>query len=170
MEEIFGKIIPQTIKILKEKGHNINIVQQCLKNQKKELSKFYDENEIKNNIFEFNEDILNIISSTDLAISRCGASTTAELVHTCTPFIAIPYKYSLDNHQFFNAKYYKDKNYCWLMEEKDFSSENLCHLLLEIMSDKEKLKNVRKIMKKNYSNDVYNNIENIVDKIIKNEN
>jgi len=53
---------------------------------------------------------------------------------------------------------------------KDFSSENLCHLLLEIMSDKEKLKNVRKIMKKNYSNDVYNNIENIVDKIIKNEN
>ena len=165
--EIFGQVIPQAIKMVKNKGYNINIVQQCIKNQKKELIEFYDKNEIKNNIFEFNANILNIISSTDLAISRCGASTTAELVHTCTPFIAIPYKYSLDNHQFFNAKYYKDKNYCWLMEEKDFSSESLCHLILEIISDKKKLENIRKIMKKNYSNDVYNNIEDIIDKIIK---
>jgi len=168
--EVFGKVIPQAIKMLNKKGFNINIIQQCVKNQKKELIEFYKENEIKNDIFEFNEDILNKISSADLAISRCGASTTAELVHTCTPFIAIPYKYSLDNHQFFNAKYYKDKNYCWLMEEKNFNSVSLCQLILEIISDKKKLENVRKIMKKNYSNDVYNNIENIINKIIKNEN
>ena len=55
---------------------------------------------------------LKLALSADLAITRCGASTTAELVHTFTPFIAVPLPNSIDNHQYLNAKFYEDKGCC----------------------------------------------------------
>ena len=168
--EVFGKIVPSAIKMVKDKGFNVEIHQQCLENQKSSIVDFYKRNEIKNNVFIFENNILNLILSSDLAISRCGASTVAELVHTCTPFVAVPYPHSLDNHQYLNAKYYKDKNYCWLLEESSFNSINLFNLIMEIINDKKKLDNIRENMKKNYSNDTYKKIENSIKEIIKNEN
>jgi len=165
--EVFGKVIPKTVSMLKQKGYEININQQCLKNQKKEITDFYIKNKIKNNVFEFDSNILNLILSTDLAIARCGASTTAELAHTCTPFIAIPYPYALDNHQLLNDKFYEKKKYCWLLEESSFNSSNLFHLIDEIIINKKNLENIRQNMKNNYSNQVYVNIENIVKDLIK---
>jgi len=167
--EIFGKVIPPAIKMIKDKGIEIEINQQCLKSQKNSIENFYQNNKIKNNIFEFDKNILKLISSTDLAISRCGASTTAELVHTCTPFIAVPYPYSLDNHQYLNAEYYSNKNYCWILEEKNFNSTNLFDLLMKILVDKSQLEITQKNMQKNYNNKVYENIENIIKGLI-NEN
>ena len=52
------------------------------------------------------------------------------------------------------------------MEEKNFNSVNLFNLILEIINDKKKLENIRENMKKNYDNNVYKNIENIIGKLI----
>ena len=65
--------------------------------------------------------VLKLLSYSDLAITRCGASTTAELTHTLTPFIAIPLPKSIDNHQYLNAKYYENKGCCVLMEQSNFN-------------------------------------------------
>ena len=40
--EIFGKIIPPAIKMIKEKGHEIEIHQQCIESQKELLIEFYN--------------------------------------------------------------------------------------------------------------------------------
>ena len=63
--------------------------------------------------------------STDLAITGRSASATAELAYTATPFIAVPIPNSIDNHQYLNAKYYADKGYCWMLEQKNFNEKNL---------------------------------------------
>ena len=123
--EIFGKIIPSTIKMLNDKGHTIEIKQQCIKQQKNSLIEFYKINNIKSNIFDFTNNILDLIKSSDLAISRCGASTTAELVNTLTPFIAVPLPYSMDNHQHLNAQHYERKGCCWMLEQNNFTSVKL---------------------------------------------
>tara|TARA_B100001123_G_C15272789_1_gene1010975 strand:+ start:410 stop:1486 length:1077 start_codon:yes stop_codon:yes gene_type:complete len=164
--EIFGKIVPQTIKMLKDKGNLVEINQQCLDNQRDELIKFYEENEIRNNVFNFSDNILELISSCDLAISRCGASTTAELVNTLTPFIAVPYPYSMDGHQQLNAKYYENKGCCWLIEEHNFSPENLFTYIFEAIKDRKKLENIREKMKKNGSKDVYIKVEDAIKEFI----
>ena len=130
------------------------------------MDEFYRKNNIKSNIFNFTNNILDFVSSSDLAISRCGASTTAELVHTLTPFIAVPYPHSMDNHQYLNAKYYKEKGCCWIMEEDNFNSTNLFNLLMDIMKDKKKLENMRENMKKNDSKNVYTKIENAIKEFI----
>ena len=164
--EIFGKIIPPVIKMLKNKGYEIEINQQCIKKQKVSIVDFYKKNNIKNYVFEFDKNILKLILSSDLAITRCGASTTAELTHTLTPFIAVPLPHSIDNHQYLNAKYYEDKGYCWLLEQDNFSSKNLFNLLVETIENKNKLENIRDNMKKNYDKNVYSNIENEIKEFI----
>jgi len=164
--EVFGRIVPSAIKMLEDKGYTIEINQQCTKQQKNSLVEFYSKNNIKSNIFDFTNNILDLIKSSDLAISRCGASTTAELVNTLTPFIAIPYPHSMDNHQHLNAKYYESKGCCWVIEQEKFSSINLFNLIMEIMKDKKKLKNARENMKKNDGKDVYNKVENAIKEFI----
>ena len=164
--EVFGRIVPSAIKMLKDKGHTIEINQQCIKQQKNSLVEFYEKNNIKSNIFDFTNNILDLIESSDLAISRCGASTTAELVNTLTPFIAVPYPHSMDNHQHLNAKYYESKGCCWVIEQNKFSSINLCNLILEIVKDKKKLENIRECMKKNDCKDVYEKVENAIKEFI----
>ena len=164
--EIFGKIIPLVVKKLRDEGYEIEINHQCISEQKNEITNYYNKNNIKNYVFEFNKDILDLILSSDLAISRCGASTTAELVHTLTPFIGIPLPHSVDNHQYLNGKYYENKGCCWLIDQSDFNTENLFNLIIEIIKNKNKLEHMRENMKKNHSRNVYNNIENEINKII----
>ena len=54
----------------------------------------------------------------DLAITRSGASSLAELTNLRIPFIAIPLPSSADNHQFMNANYFKEKGYCFFIGGK----------------------------------------------------
>ena len=164
--EIFGKIIPRVIKMIKDKGYSIEIYQQCIRQQKDFLSSYYTENEIKNYIFEFDEDILKLTSRSNLAITRCGASTTAELVNTLTPFIAVPLPHSIDNHQYLNAKYYEDRGCCWLLEQHNFTTKNLFDLIIQTITDKKKLEKICENMKKNLSNNVYSNIDREIKEFI----
>ena len=164
--EVFGRIVPSAIKMLKNEGYAIEINQQCIEQQKNSLIEFYKKNNIKSNIFDFTNNILDLIASSDLAISRCGASTTAELVNTLTPFIAVPYPHSMDNHQYLNAKYYESKNCCWVIEQDKFSSTSLFNLIMEIVKNKKKLEDIRVSMKKNDGRDVYIKVENAIKEFI----
>ena len=164
--EIFGKIIPPVINMIKDKGYRIEVNQQCTKSQKNSLVDYYYKNNIKSYVFEFDKNILNLILSSDIAITRCGASTTAELAYTLTPFIAVPLPNSVDNHQYLNAKFYEDKGCCWLLDQNNFNRENLFNLVIETIKDKKKLESKRENMKKNYIGDVYNIIETQIKEII----
>ena len=104
--------------------------------------------------------------SSNLAITRCGASTAAELTHTLTPFIAIPLPHSIDNHQYLNAKYYQDRGCCWLLEQSNFNTKNLFNIIMETIKNKNKLKNIRENMKKNDSKNVYAEVENAIKEFI----
>ena len=164
--EIFGRVIPTVVKMIKDAGYEIEINQQCTIGQKNSLIDFYKKNNIKNYVFEFDKNILKLILPSNIAITRCGASTTAELVHTFTPFIAVPLPNSIDNHQYLNAKYYENKGCCWLLEQNDFNTKNLFNLIMETMKNENKLENIRKNMKKNYNKNVYSNIENEIKEFI----
>ena len=164
--EIFGKIIPPVIKKIKQEGIRVKINQQCAKGQKNNIENYYKENSIENYIFEFEKDIMKLILETDLAITRCGASATAELAHTFTPFIAVPLKSSIDNHQHLNAKYYENKGCCLLLEQDNFNINSVFNLIMETIKDENKLKMISNNMKKNHGSNAYSNIENQIRELI----
>ena len=157
--EVFGNIIPQVIKKLEQNGYKIKIIQQCISSQLEIIKNFYKKNNIENYIFVFDKNISNLIYSSDVAITRCGASATAELVYALKPFIAVPLPGSLDNHQFLNAKYYENKGYCWLLEQDKFNFENLFNLIVETINNKNKLEDIKKNMKKEHKNNACEEVE-----------
>jgi UDP-N-acetylglucosamine--N-acetylmuramyl-(pentapeptide) pyrophosphoryl-undecaprenol N-acetylglucosamine transferase len=165
--EIFGKVVPEVIKMVKDQVQNIEIRQQCISSQKKSIIEFYEKNNIKNYVFDFEENVLDLILSSNIAITRSGASSTAELIHTLTPFVAIPLPNSVDNHQYLNAKYYKDKGCCWIIEERDFNVSNLYNFVIETIKNKNKLENVRNNMKSLSKNNVYIDIEKEIKEFVK---
>ena len=157
--EILGFVIPEVVKKFYSLGYKLKLYHQCVEKQMDLLTSFYKKNNIESNVFKFSDNIIEFMMDSDIAISRSGASTTAELIHTNTPFVAIPYPYAVDNHQFFNAKYYKDKGYCWMIEQKDFNKESLFNLLLEILKDTKKIENIKENMKKKENKDVNKKVE-----------
>ena len=54
---------------------------------------------------------------------------------------------------------------CWILEEKNFNEKNLFNLIMEIVNNKNKLKNIRSNIKKKYNN-VYANIESQIKEFI----
>ena len=98
---------------------------------------FYKKYNIVNKLFNFEENIFKYIAETNLAISRGGASTLSELAFLKVPFIAIPYKFATDDHQFQNTVYYEKKGGCWVIKEEEFNQNKLTTLLISILQNKE---------------------------------
>ncbi|MDP0500922.1 MAG: UDP-N-acetylglucosamine--N-acetylmuramyl-(pentapeptide) pyrophosphoryl-undecaprenol N-acetylglucosamine transferase [Verrucomicrobiota bacterium JB022] len=57
----------------------------------------------------FTDKMAELLSVADIAITRAGAGTLAELVRCLTPSILIPYPHAADNHQAANAKYLEQR-------------------------------------------------------------
>ena len=103
--KIFDTLIKTSIIELSKK-YNLKIYQQTNLVNFENLKKFYKDNNIDYELFDFNEDISNLMSKSNICITRAGASTLAELVFLNLPCVAIPLPTSKDNHQFENAFFY----------------------------------------------------------------
>ena len=150
------------------KTNSLKVIQQTKERDILSLKEFYSKNFVENEIFNFDKNLFQMIDKSDLCITRSGASTLAELSFMNTPFVAVPLPTSKDDHQLENAKFYKENNCCWLIEQKNFE-EKIEELLKKILNGKsDYLKKKENLKKINYQN----NWTNINQKIIKiiNEN
>ncbi|HEX2860912.1 MAG TPA: UDP-N-acetylglucosamine--N-acetylmuramyl-(pentapeptide) pyrophosphoryl-undecaprenol N-acetylglucosamine transferase [Lacunisphaera sp.] len=59
-----------------------------------------------------------LMSAADLAVSRAGAGTLAELVRCETPAMLVPYPHAADNHQQANATYFEQQGGGVLIAER----------------------------------------------------
>ena len=76
---------------------------------------------------------------------------------------------SKDNHQFENAKYYKDKDCCWVINQVNFDKQKFEHFLLDLLKNKGVFFNKKNNLENlNYQN-TWNNVNQNLLKII-NEN
>jgi len=165
---IFDKLINEIL--VKISGiHPIKIIHQTSKKNAHSLRNFYEENNINNKVFTFDQNLNKLLEQSDLCITRAGASSLAELSLLKIPFIAIPLPTSKDNHQYENAKYYKDKDCCWIIDQNSFDKQKFEELLMNISIKKDEyLAKKNNLTKLNYQN-TWNNVnQNLLD--IFNEN
>lgn len=148
------------------KKFNLLVYHQTNKDNFKNLELFYKNNNITFNLFDFEHSLENIFNKTDFCITRAGASTLAELVYFEVPFLTIPFPYSKDNHQLYNAKFYKDNNCCWLIEQKDIFQENLFTIISDIIIDEKDLKQKKKAMRGLSSANTWENNNKLILKTI----
>ncbi len=160
--EFFDEIIEKIVEKL-SKNTKIEIVQQVHNKKKIDMLKNrYNKINISNNVFSFDDNLIDKIQDCNLAITRCGASSLAELIQIKLPFIGIPFPFAKDNHQFFNAKYYEKKNCCWLIEQKNLKIDEFSNFIKKIINEpkiyQEKIDNMIKFS----NNNTWNNTNRIL--------
>ena len=133
--KFFDKFISEII-INLSKIEKIQVLQQVINLKSKEnIKELYQKNHIEHELFNFEDKLLTKAVEYDLAITRSGASTISELAYLNIPFVAIPYPYAKDNHQYYNAKLYEKNKSCWLMMQKDINRNNFTDLMVKIFKD-----------------------------------
>ncbi|MBN1403344.1 MAG: UDP-N-acetylglucosamine--N-acetylmuramyl-(pentapeptide) pyrophosphoryl-undecaprenol N-acetylglucosamine transferase [Opitutales bacterium] len=76
----------------------------------------------------FCDDMGSLLNAADLAVSRAGAGSIAELTECVLPSILVPYPFAADNHQLANAQYHEKQGCCVLVEQTRIES-----LLAEVL-------------------------------------
>ena len=167
--KVFADELPNIFKRLNDSEIPIKIFQQCQKKQNQQLSKFYKENNINHEIFNFSDKIVDYYSKANLVITRSGASVLGELININIPFISIPLPTSADNHQYKNALFYKKNGYGYLLEEKDIKKK-LYELISTLFNDKLLLKKILSNQKQYSDKDVFKNLGILIEEILNEKN
>ena len=166
--KIFDTLIKPSIVELSKKYH-LKIYQQTNSVNFEKLKNFYKDNNIDYELFDFNEDILNLMSRANICLTRAGASTLAELVFLNLPHIAIPLPTAKDNHQFENAFFYNKIGCNWILNQSEINERIVKEKLINIIDNKDEYLD-KKINMKNFSyQNTWNNINQKIISVI-NEN
>ena len=89
-----------------------------------------------------------VYKASNLAVSRAGAMTIAELAVTGTPTIFIPYPYAAQDHQMHNATSLARQNAARVLPQNELSAKSLLKLLDETFFDDENLSAMHEAMKR----------------------
>jgi len=166
--KIFDTLIKTSI-IKLSKRYRLKIYQQANVVNFEGLKKFYKDNNIDYELFDFNKDISDLMSRSNVCLTRAGASTLAELVFLNLPCVTIPLPTSKDNHQFENATFYNKIGCNWILNQNEINDEKLANKLVNIIDNKDEYL-VKKINMKNFSyQNTWNNINQKIISVI-NEN
>ena len=127
---------------------------------KNKNNKFIESEQYKS--FEFlGNEIADVLNISDIVISRAGLSSLTELAYLKKPIIIIPIP---NSHQEDNAEYFKNKNACIYLKQKELTSIKLVQEVKNLLNNKNKQKELSKNINKifvDYSG------EKIVSEIIK---
>ena len=165
---LFNTVINDSILKISKK-YKLKIFQQTNLKNYKNLKNFYLKNNIESKLFDFNDNISNFISLSNICITRAGASTLGELTFLNLPYIAIPLPLAKDNHQYENAHFYEKKKCNWVLNQNELNEISLTNKLFNIIQNKDEYLDKKKNMRNFSYQNTWNNINQKIITII-NEN
>ena len=167
--EVFGEKIPEIIVECYKRKIKFKIFQQCLDKQIKKIEEIYKKNNINFKLFTFSDKLSDHYRTSDLAITRSGASSIAELLNTRIPFIAIPLPTSAENHQYKNALEFENNGYCFLLNEKTIIPK-LFEILEDLNKNRDKLLLLKNKMREHSDKDSLDKVVNFIEKFLNEKN
>ncbi len=87
----------------------------------------------------FYDNMAGLLQRADLAISRAGAGTLAELAVTGTPSLLIPYPYAAEDHQTHNAAVFVAAGAAKLLRQQDLTAAGLESEVLQLLESPDTL-------------------------------
>ncbi|MDO4963139.1 MAG: undecaprenyldiphospho-muramoylpentapeptide beta-N-acetylglucosaminyltransferase [bacterium] len=148
------------------KSKNYEVLFITGKNYYDELKNIKHSNNVK--IVPYVESLAGLFKSTDLLVTRAGASTISEIISLNIPSILIPSPYVPNNHQYKNAKDLLDSSSAILIEEKDLDKNILVDTIDNLINDEKKLNeiknNLNKLKVDNSATVIYENIKKLIDR------
>ncbi|MCK8061317.1 MULTISPECIES: undecaprenyldiphospho-muramoylpentapeptide beta-N-acetylglucosaminyltransferase [unclassified Fusibacter] len=94
-------------------------------------------------VMDYSDDIVTLMAASDLAFSRSGAMSLAEMAAVSLPAILIPSPNVANNHQELNARAFEKIGACVMITEKDLTAEHFLSVINALISQPDKLKVMR---------------------------
>ena len=120
-------------------------------------------------IFPYIESQSRIMKKADLVVTRCGASTLAEVISLKLPSILIPSPYVPNNHQYINGMDFVNKEAGIMIEEKDLTGELLVEKIDELINDDKRLEKMKENLADLGINDSASQIYELLKKLVSEE-
>ena len=140
----------------------IKIIHQAGEADYERVKKEYEDLGVEVELYGFTKDLASLITASDLAVSRAGASTLWELTANGVPALYVPYPYAAGDHQFHNAQFIVENDLGWCERE----SEELRSKLVSILKENDLSKKSEALL--NYATkDVASQMIKDVEKVIK---
>lgn len=149
----------ETASICQAKG--MHVIHQCGEGDFERVQKAYADQNMEVELYSFTSKIPELIASSDLAVSRAGASTLWELTANGLPALYVPYPYAAGDHQFYNAQFLVEKGLAWSFRESDSYARNLIAILDNNL--REKSEGLMKLAKKEGALALIKNVEEQID-------
>ncbi|MEN6445727.1 MAG: undecaprenyldiphospho-muramoylpentapeptide beta-N-acetylglucosaminyltransferase [Candidatus Cloacimonas sp.] len=86
-------------------------------------------------LFDFSPDLPRMLSRCQLAVTRAGAMTIAELEENRLPAILIPLPTAAENHQYYNALAQQDKGVAVLLKQSELTPSTLVENIQKVSAD-----------------------------------
>jgi len=83
----------------------------------------------------------------DLAVTRAGAMTVAELAVSGTPAVFVPYPFAAQDHQAHNARYMESQKAATVIMQEDLTGETIYNQISALVNDDGRLAEMRKRMR-----------------------
>ncbi|CAN5377939.1 undecaprenyldiphospho-muramoylpentapeptide beta-N-acetylglucosaminyltransferase [soil metagenome] len=97
---------------------------------------------VRHHVGEFCSEMGTAYAAADLALSRAGASSLAELAICGLPAILVPYPYAANDHQLRNAEIFAARNAALLLEERNLSTCSLSKMVNDLVASPDILADV----------------------------
>ncbi len=102
--------------------------------QERELvARRYAESGWSATVLEFAPNLPELLSQSDLVLTRAGGTTLSEIAVLGLPAVLIPYPHHRDRHQFVNARAYAEAGAGCVIEEGDLNAESLGDIVRNIL-------------------------------------
>ncbi len=131
------------IELLKEFSQELNlqvIFQTGKKNYEdviERLQRIYPAYEQNKNLIikPYFMDMISVLKSSDMVISRAGSLSLSEICASETAPILVPFPYAAANHQRINAKYLLEMGACIYLEDKSLEPNKLREIIVELVEN-----------------------------------
>lgn len=90
------------------------------------------------------DDMITVLKSSDIAVSRAGSLSLSELCACSIASVLIPYPYAAADHQRKNAQFMTGKRAALYLEDADTTKETLLIAIEQLLDSPEKLKEIQK--------------------------
>ena len=103
-------------------GHKLQVIHLAGQHDYQAVKQNYGKSGVSAAVYGFTQDMASIYQKTDLAISRSGAATCAELSAFGVPALLIPYPYASKDHQTANSRAMEKIGAAEMVPEYDLSA------------------------------------------------
>ncbi len=119
----------------KENRDRLRIIHITGEDEYQKIKERYRQMKFCSEVFPFCEEMEDIYSSSNLVLSRAGASTISEVTAYGLPSILMPYRFAV-GHQLANARMLVDEDAAILIEEEKISPGHLKKVILGLMNNR----------------------------------